>query len=217
MFPACDSRSTEWFACQGLTGVFEDTNEQLAAVLHPLFKLGWADDGEHIADITHRLIEKTRQWCCKSRVDQQQWITQLIHFTHPRQKSVMKISSSRNQSFLTSTQWKINGINSSLINHRTWWTASYGTKSLCWYRQIFRKYDTGLVPTDWKTANISPIFKKGSRFSKGPWKIQTSFFNVSNLQINGVYNQRWYGNIFGGRWIAELEATWIHEEKILLN
>ena len=28
---------------------------------------------------------------------------------------------------------------------------------------IFRCYDTGALPTDWKLANISPVFKKGSR------------------------------------------------------
>ena len=37
--------------------------------------------------------------------------------------------------------------------------------------QIFQKsYDTGLVPTDWKEANISPIFKKGSRNDPGNYR-----------------------------------------------
>jgi len=32
--------------------------------------------------------------------------------------------------------------------------------------QLFfkRSYDTGMVPTLWKTANVCPVFKKGKKF-----------------------------------------------------
>ena len=37
-------------------------------------------------------------------------------------------------------------------------------------------FDTGVVPDDWKTANVCPIFKKGSRS-----QIHTSYFLHRNM------------------------------------
>jgi len=48
---------------------------------------------------------------------------------------------------------------------------------------IFRRsLDTGCVPRDWRTANITPIFKKGS------WQLSTCKPHQSNIQSSGVYN-----------------------------
>ena len=37
--------------------------------------------------------------------------------------------------------------------------------------------EEGIVPSEWKEANITPLFKMGSR--NNPEKLQTSEFNIS--------------------------------------
>ena len=39
----------------------------------------------------------------------------------------------------------------------------------------------GVVPFEWKEANIIPLFKKGSRNKSEIRELQTSEFNVSDL------------------------------------
>jgi len=47
-----------------------------------------------------------------------------------------------------------------------------------------QSFDTGILPGDWKTANIVPIFKKGDRTDS---KLPSSFVNVCSVQNYGVH------------------------------
>jgi len=50
----------------------------------------------------------------------------------------------------------------------------------------------GILPKDWKCANVSSIFKKGSKLDAGKWELSPSIFNVSSLQDFRIINSRQY-------------------------
>ena len=51
---------------------------------------------------------------------------------------------------------------------------------------IFKQsLETGTVPSQWKHAYVSPIFKKGQK--SDPKKLSPHLINISNMQINGTH------------------------------
>ena len=54
---------------------------------------------------------------------------------------------------------------------------------------IFKKsIDEGVVPDDWRTANVTPIFKKGSKASVGNYRPISLTAHVSSLQSDGGHS-----------------------------
>ena len=51
---------------------------------------------------------------------------------------------------------------------------------------IFKQsLETGIVPSQWKHACVSPIFKKDQKIQ--PKKLPSHFINISYMQINGTH------------------------------
>ena len=58
-------------------------------------------------------------------------------------------------------------------------TASTIAGPLC---EIFnRSLSSGIVPSDWKIARVTPIYKKGPKPKRGPWQLQTGISNKYSL------------------------------------
>ena len=51
---------------------------------------------------------------------------------------------------------------------------------------------TGIFPSDWKKANVSPIFKKGNRSDVKNYRPISLLSNVSKVFERLVYNRLYY-------------------------
>jgi len=74
---------------------------------------------------------------------------------------------------------------------------------------FWRSFDTGLVPLDWKTANIVPIFKKGRRTDRSNYRpvSLTSVKLLDFLQENKVINEAQHGFVRGRSCLTNLLET----------
>ena len=58
---------------------------------------------------------------------------------------------------------------------------------LCYITHIFQQsLDSSIVPTQWKHAYVSPVFKIGSKTD--PKKLLLYFTQISGLQVNGTHH-----------------------------
>ena len=52
-----------------------------------------------------------------------------------------------------------------------------------------KSYESGITPTDWKHANVAPVYKKGQAQT---CKLQAHFINLYQLQVNGTHSHITY-------------------------
>ena len=85
------------------------------------------------------------------------------------------------------------------------------------YRHCFKNYDTGIVPSDWKRANITPIYKKDDKKDPENYcpvslisilcKIMESIIKyhlLKHLKDNNILSNKQYGFLPGRSTVLQL-------------
>ena len=74
---------------------------------------------------------------------------------------------------------------------------------------------SGLVPQDWKDANITPLFKKGSRLSPNNYRPVSLTSQVVNILERIIYDQ--LNGLYSGQQAYLLSSTWISEDVFMCH
>jgi len=77
-----------------------------------------------------------------------------------------------------------------------------------------KSLDSGLVSTDWRAVNVSPLFKKGGREKTELWTREP---NVSTGEVTSVHYQGFHRSVFGKQWYNQTKSAWIYEREIMLD
>jgi hypothetical protein len=79
---------------------------------------------------------------------------------------------------------------------------------------IFKKsLDKGTVPQDWKEANVTPIYKKGTK--RLSWQLQTCVAYLHLLQTNGVHSPGRHHGPSNSEQVNQGQPAWIHEGQVV--
>ena len=71
-----------------------------------------------------------------------------------------------------------------------------------------QSYATGILPMDWKTANMIPTYKKGSRCNKGNYR--SVFLMSVPCKIMNIIKGRSV-KVFTNQYNSMQSVTWFHE------
>ena len=80
---------------------------------------------------------------------------------------------------------------------------------------VFKKsFDTGIVPQDWRLANVTPLFKKGSKSCCGNYRPVTLTSCISKLMEKLLKDK-----IF--EYVVEYglinDSAWFYKQKVVFN